>query len=125
MKTILVIEDDPVNSQVLNDFLTAHGYGVVVARTGPDGVARFREHQPDLAIIDVLLPAKNGFEVAFEIRQAPSGKDLPLLMMSAVYTDIDQAERYARDSLAAQGYLVKPFELSALLGKVKALVGEP
>jgi DNA-binding response OmpR family regulator len=123
LKKILVVEDDPVNSQVLNDFLTANGYEVLVARTGPEGVTKFRDLQPDLAIIDVLLPSKNGFEVAFEIRQSPNGKDMPLLMMSAVYTDLDQAESYARDSLAAQGYLVKPFELSALMAKVRTLLG--
>lgn len=125
MKTILVIEDDPVNSQVLRDFLSAHGYQVTLATTGPEGVKSFHAKTPHLAIIDVLLPNKNGFEVAFEIRQAPEGKEVPILMMSAVYTDVAQAETYARNSLAAQGYLVKPFDLSVLLAKVKELVDGP
>jgi CheY-like chemotaxis protein len=122
---ILIIEDDPVNGQVLTDFLGAHGYDTVLARSGPEGVRRFVESHPDVAIIDVLLPEKNGFEVAFDIRQSPGGKDLPLIMMSAVYTDLEQAEAYARDSLNAAAYLVKPFELSSLLGHLQELAPDP
>ncbi len=124
MSTILIVEDDPVNGQVLTDFLGAQGYETVLARSGPEGVRRFQEQPPDLAIIDVLLPEKNGFEVAFEIRRSPGGKDLPLIMMSAVYTDLEQAEAYARDSLNATAYLVKPFELSQLLTQVKEVLGQ-
>jgi DNA-binding response OmpR family regulator len=122
---ILIVEDDPVNGQVLTDFLDAHGYETVLAKSGPEGVRLFSESPPDLVIIDVLLPEKNGFEVAFDIRQSSGGKDLPLIMMSAVYTDLEQAEAYARDSLNAAAYLVKPFELSTLLTHLRELLPEP
>lgn len=126
MARILVVEDDPVNSQVLSDLLGAHGYEVALAHTGPLGVQLFDEVGADLVLVDVLLPEKNGFEVAFEIRQAPGGRDVPLILMSAVYTDRKQAEAYARQSLAASAYLVKPFEMSEMLAAVRAaLEGEP
>ena len=124
MSTILIVEDDPVNGQVLSDFLGAHGYDPILARSGPEGVRRFGESRPDLAILDVLLPEKNGFEVAFEIRQAPGGSDLPLVMMSAVYTDLEQAESYARDSLKAAAYLVKPFSPEELQLLLRRYLGE-
>jgi CheY-like chemotaxis protein len=123
MSRILVMEDDPVNGQVLTDLLGAQGHEVTLATTGPLGVQRFGEVRPDLVIVDVLLPEKNGFEVAFEIRQAPGGQDVPLILMSAIYTDQQQAEAYARNSLAAAAYLVKPFELSELLAAVQAALG--
>jgi DNA-binding response OmpR family regulator len=122
-KKILVVADDPVNGLVLLDYLQAHGYRSMLSRNGPDGVAAFEKEQPDLVILDVLLPRKNGFEVCFAIRRAPGGADTPVLFMSAVYNDA-HAEKYARDDLRAQGYLVKPFELGDLLARVKALVGD-
>jgi DNA-binding response OmpR family regulator len=122
-KTILVVEDDLVNGLVLFDFLKAQGYRPLLARTGPDGVATFDKERPDLVICDVLLPRQNGFQVCFEIRRMPHGARTPVLLMSAVYRDQPSAEQYARNDLQAQGYLVKPFELSDLLARVRELVG--
>jgi CheY-like chemotaxis protein len=125
VKKILVVEDDPVIAKVLRDFLQANGYRISQARSGDEGVARFILDEPDLMLVDVLLPKKNGFEVCFEVRRTPRGKNVPLLLMSAVYTDVDHAARYASEELRASGYLVKPFELTSLLSEVKRLLGEP
>lgn len=124
MKTILVVEDDPLNLQILTDFLAAHGYRIRGAQTGPEGVESFRAARPDLMLIDIQLPRKNGFEVCFEVRQEDAGRDLPVLLMSAVYTDTEHALRYSEQGLRADGYVTKPFELSALLEKVRGLIGE-
>jgi DNA-binding response OmpR family regulator len=123
-KTILVVEDDPVNGLVLLDYLTAHGYRVLLAKTGPDGVAAFQRDKPDMVLVDVLLPRKNGFEVCFDIKRSERGRDVPLVLMSAIYKDVEHAEGYAKNDLGAQGFLVKPFELTDLLGRVKSLIGE-
>ena len=56
-----------------------------VARTGPEGVARFEADPPDLMILDVALPLKNGFEVCFDVKRTPRGERTPILMMSAVF----------------------------------------
>ena len=123
-KTILVVEDDPVNGLVLLDFLEAHGYQVRLSRNGPDGVAAFSKDQPDMVLVDVLLPRKNGFEVCFDIKRTERGRNTPILLMSAIYKDVAHAEGYARNELGAQGFLVKPFELSHLLTQVRSLIGE-
>jgi len=123
-KTILVVEDDPVNGLVLLDFFEAHGYGVRLSRNGPDGVAAFTKDHPDLVLVDVLLPRKNGFEVCFDIKRSERGRDTPVLLMSAIYKDVAHAEGYAKNELGAQGFLVKPFELSALLSQVRSLIGD-
>jgi DNA-binding response OmpR family regulator len=123
-KTILVVEDDPVNGLVLLDYLTAHGYRVLLAKNGPDGVAAFQRDRPDMVLVDVLLPRKNGFEVCFDIKRSERGREVPLVLMSAIYKDVEHAEGYAKNDLGAQGFLVKPFELTDLLGRVKSLIGE-
>lgn len=122
MKKILVVEDDPINLQILTDFLAAHGYEMRGAKTGSEGVASFWRERPDLMLIDVQLPRKNGFEVCWEIKRTPEGAEMPVLLMSAVYTPNDQLDRHAAPSLAA-GYLTKPFDLGALLTRVQSLIG--
>ena len=123
-KTILVVEDDPVNGLVLMDYLEAHGYRVLLSKTGPDGVAAFAKDAPDMVLLDVLLPRKNGFEVCFDIKRTERGRTTPVLLMSAVYKDIEHARGYVRNELGAQGFLVKPFELGHLLTQVRSLIGE-
>src|ERR1700722_2065846 len=123
-KTILVVEDDPVNGLVLLDFLEAHGYRVLLSKTGPDGVAAFQKDRPDMVLVDVLLPKKNGFEGCFDIKSSENGAPTPLLLMSAVYKDLVHAEGYALNDLGAQGFLVKPFELTDLLARVRLLLGD-
>ncbi len=124
MKTILVVEDDALSLQILSDFLSAHGYQIRGAMTGPEGLDQFRLEKPDLALIDIQLPRKNGFEVCFEIKQSPEGQSTPVLLMSAVYTDTAHARRYAERGLSADGYVTKPFELFDLLARVRGLIGE-
>ncbi|MEZ4400966.1 MAG: response regulator [Kofleriaceae bacterium] len=122
MKKILVVEDDPVNLQILTDYLEAHGYELRQATDGAAGVRQFFAERPDLLLVDVQLPRKSGFEVCFEVKRSPEGAAVPVLLMSAVYTPRDQLDRLAAPSLAA-GYLTKPFALGALLDQVHALIG--
>ena len=112
-----------MNGLVLLDFLEAHGYRVLLSKTGPDGVAAFSKDQPDMVLVDVLLPRKNGFEVCFDIKRTERGRTTPVLLMSAIYKDVAHAEGYAKTDLGAQGFLVKPFELTDLLSRVQALIG--
>lgn len=122
MKKILVVEDDPVNLQILTDYLGANGYAMRGAVNGVDGIAAFHREQPDLMLIDVQLPRKSGFEVCFEVKRTTAGAQMPVLLMSAVYTPKDERDRLAAPSMAA-GYLTKPFDLSQLLAKVQTLIG--
>ena len=124
MKKILVVEDDPVNSMILADFLAANGYETVVASSGPEGVERFERDTPDLMLVDVQLPRQNGFEVCREIKSRPKGKTTPILLMSAVYNDRDQTNRTVQLGTIADGYLSKPFDLVYLLAQVRQLLGE-
>lgn len=125
MKKILVVEDDPVNQMILSDFLAANGYLTVAASSGPEGIERFERDAPDLLLVDIQLPRKNGFELLREIKGRPEGKATPILLMSAVYNDRDQSSRTIQLGTLADGYLTKPFDLVHLLAQVRQLLGEP
>lgn len=122
MKKILVVEDDPINQMILSDFLAANGYTTIAAATGPEGIERFDRDAPDLCLVDVQLPRKNGFECVREMKSR--GKNVPILLMSAVYNDRDQSNRTIQLGTLADGYLSKPFDLAALLSQVRELLGE-
>jgi DNA-binding response OmpR family regulator len=124
VKKILVVEDDPVNQMILVDFLAANGYQMLAAATGPEGIARFELDTPDLMLVDVQLPRKNGFEVVREIKSTAIGKTTPVLLMSAVYSDRDSTSRLEKLGSLADGYLAKPFDLVQLLAQVRQLLGE-
>lgn len=124
MKKILVVEDDPVNQMILSDFLAANGYATVAASSGPEGIERFERDAPDLMLVDIQLPRKDGFELLREIKGRPEGKSTPILLMSAVYNDRDQSSRTVRLGTLADGYLSKPFDLVQLLAQVRQLLGE-
>ncbi|HUS30615.1 MAG TPA: response regulator [Kofleriaceae bacterium] len=121
MKKILVVEDDPVNQMILMDFLAANGYQTIAASSGPEGIEQFDKTTPDLCLVDVQLPRKNGFELMREIKSKAS---TPILLMSAVYTDQDASTRTVQLGTLADGYLTKPFDLVQLLAQVRQLLGE-
>jgi DNA-binding response OmpR family regulator len=122
VKKILVVEDDPVNQMILTDFLAANGYATVAASSGPEGIERFDREGPDLCLVDVQLPRKNGFELLREMKSR--GPATPILLMSAVYNDYDQSARTVQLGALADGYLTKPFDLVELLSQVRQLLGE-
>lgn len=122
MKKILLVEDDPVSSMVLGDFLEANGYAVCHAKNGVDALVRFEDDAPDAMLVDVMLPKRSGFEVCFEVKRTEKGRNVPVILMSAVYRDQDHAQKYAREDLRAEGYLVKPFDMKAMLAELETLL---
>jgi DNA-binding response OmpR family regulator len=121
---VLIVEDDEMTALVLSEYLASFGYRVTVARTGAEGVTKFLADPPDLALVDVLLPRKDGFEVCFAIKANEHGRRVPVVLMSAVYRDVVEAERYAQGMLAA-GFLKKPFDLDVLVERIHELIGPP
>ncbi len=122
MKKILVVEDDPVNQMILMDFLAANGYHTLAASSGPEGMERFDRDTPDLCLVDIQLPRKNGFELVREMKTRASST--PVVLMSAVYNEPDQSTRTIQVGALADGYLTKPFDLVELLATVRQLLGE-
>jgi len=118
-KKILVVEDDPVNATMIFDYLSSQGYDVAIVMNGEDAVTKSQSLAPDLMIVDVQLPKKNGFNVCQEVNRL-SGNAIPILVMSAIYND-ETARAFVENDLRAAGFLRKPFKLKELLQRVRAV----
>ncbi len=115
--TILVVEDSPDLVALLKRVLTEHGYAVRAARDGQRGLQSALQNEPDLIVLDVGLPRRNGFEVVRELRR--KGIAAPTLMLTA---RAEVADRITGLDSGADDYLVKPFDPDELLARVRALL---
>lgn len=116
MPHILVVEDDPSISEWISDYLTGHGYEVTVANRGDMAVELIEEDKPDLVLLDILLPEKNGFDVCKEVR---AFYDAPILMITACAQEADEVKGL---ELGANDYITKPVRLRALLARIQMLL---
>ena len=113
---ILIIEDDPAILKLLQRGLAYEGYTVDAAVDGRSGLAAARDHQPDLVILDWMLPGMDGLEVCHRLR---TGGSLPILMLTAKDTVQDRIQGL---DAGADDYMIKPFNLDELLARVRALL---
>ena len=115
-KNILLVEDDVNFGTILNDFLKLHSYNVTLAKNGIEGLEKFKKNSFGLCILDVMLPFKDGFTLAKEIRDL--NKDVPLFFLTAKTLKDDVLKGY---KLGADDYLTKPFDSDILLLKIKSI----
>jgi DNA-binding response OmpR family regulator len=117
MAKILIIEDqkDMVTGLAFN--LEAQGHEVQAAFDGETGLAQAEQEKPDLIVLDIMLPKKDGFEVCRELRR--KGRAVPILMLTARREEADKVRGL---EIGADDYLTKPFGLSEFLARVKALL---
>jgi DNA-binding response OmpR family regulator len=113
---ILIIEDEEGIIHLLNLYLRDAGYDVVAAKDGPDGLALHARERPDLVILDIMLPALDGFEVCRRIR---AWSKTPIMMLTARG---DEDDRIQGLDLGADDYLVKPFSPRELVSRVRAIL---
>lgn len=114
---ILIIEDDESISLGLKLNLEAEGFSVTTVSDGDAGLEEFRTREPDLVILDIMLPKQNGFEVIQGIRGA--GSRVPVIMLSALGTETDKVMGL---NLGAEDYITKPFGLAELLARINAVL---
>lgn len=115
MPTILLVEDDPTLSETLRYNLEREGYTVLPAMDGVVALELARSSQPDLVILDIMLPRLDGFSVCRILRQE---SDVPIIMLTARQDEVD---RIAGLELGADDYVPKPFSLGELLARVRAI----
>jgi DNA-binding response OmpR family regulator len=116
-KKILIIEDDPGIQLSIKDEFESLGYRVITADNGGEGLGMVREKNPDLIILDLMLPVLDGYEVCKKLRG--EGNNTPILMLTVKDKEIDKVLGL---ELGADDYVTKPFSLRELVSRVKAIL---
>ena len=116
-KKILLVEDDPNFGTVLKDYLALNDYNVTHAKDGIEGLIMFKNNDFDLCILDVMMPRKDGFSLAQDIRS--NNKEIPIIFLTAKTLKEDVLRGY---QVGADDYLNNPFDSEVLLFKIKAIL---
>jgi DNA-binding response OmpR family regulator len=112
---ILLVEDEPSLIFTLRDTLESEGYEVIVSEDGEHTVALVKEHKPDIMILDIMLPGKNGYEICQEIRSLKF--TFPIIMLTAKDQELDKVKGL---DIGADDYITKPFGVKELLARIQA-----
>ena len=117
--TILVVDDEDLNRQLIEAQLVPEGYRVLLAASGPVALELIARHRPDLVLLDVLMPGMNGFETCRRIRQDPRSALLPVVFVTAL---ADRDSRVRGIEAGADDFLTKPIDEPMLLARVRNLL---
>jgi len=118
---VLVVDDDPVIQNLLRVNFEMEGYDVIVASDGVEGLERARNDEPDVVVLDVMMPRMDGLTVARHLKADPETAGIPILLLSAKAQAADLA---AGEESGADDYLTKPFDPVNLLDRVAALLAK-
>ena len=114
-KTILVVDDSPTEMRLMTSSLNGQGFRIITATDGEEALEKAASEHPDLVLLDVILPKKNGFQVCRQLRTAPETKDIKIILVTSKRQDTD---RFWGLKQGADEYLTKPFENEDLLAAV-------
>ncbi len=116
-KKILIIEDEQGISMAVKDELEFEGFEVRLAENGLQGLEAIVDDRPDLVVLDLMLPGKNGFEICKEVRRR--GIETPIVMLTARTQEVDKVRGL---DLGADDYVIKPFSLAELVARIRAVL---
>lgn len=116
---VLIVEDDPALSDVIEYNLSQANFEVLAASDGRDGLQQALLHRPDLVILDLMLPVIGGLEVCRQLRANKTTQEMLILMLTAKFEEADQLEGFNH---GADDYVTKPFSVKVLLERIKALL---
>jgi DNA-binding response OmpR family regulator len=119
MKTVALIEDDPDLQELLRYNLEKVGYRLVGHLTGKDAIIFLQHTQPDLLILDIMLPHTDGLDICRSIRKHPQLSSLPVIFLTAKGAELDRVLGF---ELGANDYLVKPFFVRELVARIQSLL---
>ena len=119
-KKILIADDEPNIVTALEFLLQRNGYEVHVARNGDDALQLVGVHQPDLVLLDVMMPVRSGYEVCQRMRERADWRHIKIIMLTAKGRDVEMSKGL---SIGADLYITKPFSTQELVAKINGLLG--
>lgn len=119
-KKILIADDEKMILKVIESRLKANRYDVVTAEDGEEALAKIFKVRPDLIILDLAMPKKNGYQVSSEVRKHPETAHIPIVILSAWVRD-----KAGENTALADVYVTKPFEAEHLLEVIRKLLDNP
>ena len=120
-KKILVIDDETELLKALTIRLKTSGYEVITAQDGQEGLEKAKSSNPDLIVLDILMPKMDGYEVCRLLKFDEKYKSIPVIMLTAKAQDIDKT---MGKKVGVDDYITKPFETQDLVDKIKKYIGE-
>lgn len=121
-RTILIADDSSTIRQVVVHAFAGEESEVVTAVSGPEAIEQARRHHPSIALVDVLMPGMNGYEVSEALASDPATAEIPILLLTGAFEPFDEGRAA---SCGAVGHLAKPFEKAALIERVEGILGAP
>ncbi|OQY56244.1 MAG: two-component system response regulator [Desulfobacteraceae bacterium 4572_88] len=119
--TILIVEDSPTNLRVIEEILKKEEYRIITAVDGEEALKKALAEMPDLLVLDIILPKKNGFQVCRQLKTSPDTQHIKILMLTSKTQDSD---RFWGLKQGADEYLTKPVDGDKLLANVAKLLSE-
>ena len=116
---ILIVDDNPMNVDILQSCLGFHGYEIITAADGEEALATAREKQPDLILLDVMMPKLDGLEVCRRLKADPSLPFMPTILVTA---KADSKDVVAGLEAGGDEYLTKPVDQDALVARVRSML---
>lgn len=120
MSRILIVDDSPTEIHVLTNILTKHGHSVSSVNSAEEGIKAAKETQPDLVLMDVVMPGMNGFQATRQLSKEPETAQIPVIIVT---TKDQETDRVWGLRQGAKDYVTKPVTESDLLEKIKGVLG--
>jgi two-component system alkaline phosphatase synthesis response regulator PhoP len=117
---ILVVDDEVYILHILDFSLGAEGYEVITAVNGEQAIERAREEQPDLIVMDIMMPRLDGYETCRELKREPETRGIPIILLTAKGREIDKRIGFEAGALE---YITKPFSPGKLIDRVHDILG--
>jgi twitching motility two-component system response regulator PilH len=118
VKTVMVVDDSPTDLHLISGMLTKHGFAVISAASGEEGIEKAKAEKPDLILMDIVMPGMNGFEATRHLTKNPETSTIPVIIVS---TKGQETDRVWGMRQGARDYMVKPVSEAVLIQKIQAL----
>lgn len=117
---VLIVDDEPFNIEVLEQALDETNYQVIFASNGQEALGKIQSEQPDLILLDLMMPVMDGFQVLAKVKDDPMLRDIPIIIVSAEH---DSKSVVKGIKQGAEDYLTKPVDTALFVKKVKEFLG--